>query len=80
MAASALSRRRTNITLPADLVAQAQELGVNVSQACEKGLAETVRAAREAQWLAENAEAIAAYNAYVDEHGLTFPEFRPIFD
>ena len=80
MSASGLSRRRTNVTLPAELVAQAQELGVNVSQACEQGLAAVVKEARVEAWLRENAAAFAYWNAYIEEHGMPLAEFRPVYD
>ena len=38
------SRRPTNITLPDTLLREARELGINLSQACERGLAAAVAA------------------------------------
>jgi antitoxin CcdA len=69
-------RRATNVTLPEALVAQAKDLKVNISQACEAGLAAQVKAAREKKWLEENREAIECYNKYVEENGLTLERFR----
>jgi len=63
-------KRPTNVSLDAALVDDARALGVNVSAACEAGLRQELRSAREAAWLAENAEAIIAYNAYIEEFGL----------
>ncbi len=73
---SATTRQPTNVTLPRALVAQARELKVNISAACEAGLAAQVKAARAAQWLEENREAIQAYNKYIEENGLTLERFR----
>lgn len=70
-------RRATNVSLPSDLIAEARALGVNVSRACETGLAEEVKAAREAKWIEENWEAIQSSNRWVEEHGLPLAEFRP---
>jgi antitoxin CcdA len=70
------TRRATNVTLPEALVALAKALDVNISQACEAGLAAQVKAAREAKWLAENRAAIEAYNKWIDEHGLPLEEYR----
>jgi antitoxin CcdA len=69
-------RRATNITLPESMVAQAKELGINISQACEAGLAAQVKAARGKKWLEENKQAFEEYNKYVEEHGLTLEKYR----
>jgi antitoxin CcdA len=69
-------RRPTNVTLPVELVAEAKALNINVSQACESGLAHSVTQARRARWLEENKEAIEAYNEMVERDGLPLDEFR----
>jgi len=69
-------RRPTNVTLPAALVAEARALDINVSQACESGLARSVAEARRARWLADNAGAIEAYNEMVERDGLPLDAFR----
>jgi len=69
-------RRATNVTLPETLVAQAKELKVNISQACEAGLAAKVKAARETKWLEENREAIAYWNERMEQEGLLLAEYR----
>lgn len=68
--------RPTNVTLEAGLVAEAKALGVNVSRASNEGLAKAVKEARWSAWRAENAEAIAACDAYVEEHGLPLEKYR----
>jgi antitoxin CcdA len=70
-------RRATNVTLPAALVAEARARGINVSQACEAGLRAAVAERRRAQWLAENREAIEAYNRRIENDGLTLAAYRP---
>jgi antitoxin CcdA len=70
------SRRATNVTLPEHLVAQAKALNVNISKACEAGLAAQVKAAAAQQWLAENRDAISAYNDYVEKNGVPLAEYR----
>jgi antitoxin CcdA len=69
-------KRPTNVSLNPSLVQDARELGVNVSQACEQGLEDEVRKAREAAWLEANADAIEAWNRYVEEHGLPLARYR----
>ena len=64
------------MTLPVSLVAEARELGVNVSQAAEAGNAHAVARRREEQWLAENREALESSNEYVERHGLPLARYR----
>jgi antitoxin CcdA len=68
-------RRATNVTLPESMVAQAKALGINISQACEAGLAAQVKAAREKQWLEENREAIAYWNEKMEREGLILAKY-----
>lgn len=70
------ARRATNVTLPEDLLQQARELDINLSQACERGLAAAVAERRRARWLAANNDAIDAWNAHVTEHGLPLAAYR----
>ena len=74
---SVSAKTPTNVSLDASLVAEAKGYAINVSQACEQGLAERVRQARERAFLAENRAAIEASNAYVEEHGLPLAHLRP---
>jgi len=76
MNAASSPRRRTNVSLDSDFVAEAKALGINISQACERGLVETVKEARTAAWLAENRAALESSNAYVEKHGLPLEEYR----
>lgn len=69
-------RRSTSLTLDRAMLDEAKELGVNVSRAAEKGLAADLKQAREAKWKADNREAIAKSNAYVEEHGIPFANLR----
>ena len=71
-----LRRKPTNVSLDAALVADAKALGINLSRACETGLAAELKAERERQWREENAEAIASSNAYVEKYGLPLARYR----
>jgi antitoxin CcdA len=73
---SASLRQPTNVTLPRDLLRQARELDINLSQACERGLSAEIIAAREKRWLEENAEAFDDWNDHVEQHGLPLAAFR----
>ncbi|MEA3039675.1 MAG: antitoxin CcdA [Sphingomonadales bacterium] len=77
MTSGATARKRpTNVSLNPSLVQDARELGVNVSQACERGLEDEVRKARAAAWLEANKPALEAWNRYVEENGLPLAEYR----
>lgn len=69
-------RKAANVTLPEALLREAEELGVNVSQACERGLADTVSRARAKAWLESNLGALEAWNEYVERNGLPLRDFR----
>lgn len=49
---------------------EAKALGVNISRACEAGLAVEVQREREERWIAENRAAIQEWNEWVRENGL----------
>jgi len=72
----ALPRKATNVTLPEPLLKEARELGINLSQACERGLAASVAEGKAQKWLRDNREALKAWNEYVEQHGLPLSEFR----
>ena len=69
-------RKSTNLTLDADLADEAKTLGISLSRAAEQGIAAAVKAEKERRWCEENAEAIAASNRYVEEHGLPLEKLR----
>ena len=69
-------RKPTNLSLDATLLAEARTLNVNLSRAAEEGVRDAVRAAKAAQWMAENAEALESSIAYVAEKGLPLDPYR----
>jgi antitoxin CcdA len=69
-------RRPANVTLPEDLLQAARTLGINVSQACELGLAREVKQCKQRAWLLENRAAIDAWNDHVEASGLPLAAFR----
>lgn len=70
------TRRATNVSLNREHLAEARDLGINISQACERGLVETIAEVRAARWLEENREALDSYNRYVEENGLPLENLR----
>lgn len=69
-------RRPTNVSLPADTVSSARELGISISQACEAGLAVAIKRERDRRWQEDNRAAIEANNAWVEQHGLPLDKYR----
>ena len=69
-------RKSTNLSLAADLVEAAKALDINLSRACEAGLEAALKEERKRRWQDENAEAIAASNAWVSKHGLPLARYR----
>ena len=70
------TKKATNITISADVLAEAKALGINISQACDQFLRELVRGERERRWQQEHADFIAAYNQTVEREGLPLDEWR----
>ncbi len=70
-------KRATNVSLNSDLLEQAKALGINLSQACERGLADQIAELRDERWLEENRAALQSSNAYVEAHGLPLARHRP---
>jgi antitoxin CcdA len=66
---SAAKKTPTNVSIRADLVKRAKELGLNMSGLLEDALEEAIRAAEREAWQRENAEAIDYYNEWVAKHG-----------
>ena len=69
-------KKATNITLSADVLADATAFGINISQACDGFLRERVRQERERRWLSQNAEFIAEYNKTLESEGLPLDQYR----
>jgi antitoxin CcdA len=75
-AQSPATKKSTNLSLSADVLAEAKGLGINISQACDQFLRELVRRERASRWKEENADFIEAYNRIVDTEGLPLDEWR----
>lgn len=69
-------KKPTNLTLNAEIVAEAKALGVSLSQAAEAGIQAAVSQAKSEAWKLENADAIDATNTYVEKNGLPLSSHR----
>lgn len=73
---STQARKPTELPLDETLVAEAHELGLDVADAAEAGIARAVKAEKERRWKIENADASQAANDYVAKHGLPLAKYR----
>lgn len=62
-------KRKTSLTLDAEVLDGAKALDINVSAVAEAALRSAVASARQAQWFKQNAEAFAAQAAWHERHG-----------
>jgi len=70
------TRKATNVSLGADLLAQAKALHINISQAAESGLARAVAEKRAELWLQANQQALDSSNAFVEQKGLPLAAYQ----
>jgi len=66
---SAAAKKSVNLSINADLLQQAKQLNINLSQTLELQLAALVRQAKQNQWLAENRPALDEYNHRIATNG-----------
>ncbi len=71
-----MNKRAANLSVDAALLDEAKALGLNLSATFETGLREAVRAAKAAQWQADNRAALQSSNDWVEKHGLPLAEYR----
>ena len=65
----AASKKSVNLSINADLLQQAKQLNINLSQTLELHLAEIVLQAQRSRWLAENQNALEDYNRRIETQG-----------
>lgn len=70
------AKKAVNLSIRADLVAEARAQGVNLSALLEATLERDLKAAQLRQWAEDNAEAFEAHARDVRERGGTFGELH----
>jgi antitoxin CcdA len=75
-ALSAARKTPTNVSIRADLVRRAKELGLNLSGLLEHAIEDAIRAAEREAWQRESAEAIDSYNKWAAKHGHFSDKYR----
>lgn len=73
---TAAPKKATNLSINSDLLRQAKELNINLSQTVEQILSGVVREAKQQKWRADHAEFIAAYNKRLEAEGLPLEQYR----
>jgi antitoxin CcdA len=63
-------KRATNVSINAELLAQAKALDINLSATLEMALAAALKHKQREQWLSDNRAAITAYNETADKQGV----------
>lgn len=63
-------KKAANLSINSELLQQAKELGINLSQSLEETLADKVARRKEELWLEENCEAIEDYNRTIERRGI----------
>lgn len=71
-----VGKQATNLSIRSDLIAAARAAGINLSATLERALIEELAITRRKQWLADNREAIEAYNDHVETHGVFSEDVR----
>ena len=69
-------KRAANVSINQGLLEEAKALDINLSATLERALEEEVRARKRQRWLAENREAIEAYNRRIARDGLAGDHVR----
>ena len=68
--ASQAGKKSVNLSINASLLAAAKLSNINLSETLESSLTALLSQQARARWQAENQEAIAAHNQFVERHGL----------
>ena len=71
-----MARKPANLSIDADLLAEARAMEINISSAAEDGVKRAVASAKAEVWKRENAEAIQDYNRWINENGLPLEKYR----
>ena len=69
-------KKPTNVSVRADLLAEARSLGLNLSRTLESAIETAARDNRQQQWLKDNQAALDAYGRHIERDGLFADRFR----
>ena len=69
-------KKAVNVSVDAEVLAVAKELGINLSRVLETELRKLTEDARVEKWSRENKAHIDSYNAYIERNGIFGEEFQ----
>jgi antitoxin CcdA len=69
-------KKPTNLSLNSDLLRQAKDLRINLSQTLERCLVQMLLDEKQRAWREKNREAIDAYNRRIEKQGVFSNDFR----
>ena len=69
-------KRPVNVTVDEDVLAEAKQLGLNLSQVLEDELRKRVTEEKTRRWQEENREAFEAHNRFIEKHGIWSEKYR----
>lgn len=71
-----IKRRPVNLSLDEANIAAARELGLNISQTCDRALSIEIRNERDRRWKQDNAAWIEAHRNWVEANELPLERYR----
>jgi len=69
-------KRAVNVTVDENVLADAKQLGLNLSQVMEDELRRRVKEEKTRRWEEEHREAIEAHNRFIEKHGIFGAKYR----
>ena len=69
-------KRAVNVTVDEHILAEAKELGLNLSQFLEDELRRRVTEEKTRRWEEQNRDALEAHNRFIEKYGIFGEEFR----
>jgi len=69
-------KRATNVSIDAEILADAKALGINLSQTLEDELRKRTKEEKIRRFQEEHREAIEAHNRFIEEHGIWSEKYR----
>ncbi len=69
-------KRAANVTVDAEILAEAKAMGINLSQTLEDELRKQVKQEKIRRWSEENKEAIESHNRFIEKHGIWSEKYR----
>jgi len=73
---TASARKPTNLSIEQSTLLEAKKLGINLSQAAERGIKNEIAERRAELWKQQNKDALTSSNKYVETHGLPLEKAR----